>query len=69
LKPEISEEAAEPQYRMWKQHPDAQARMPDLSEKEIDRQEIIYEYITTETSYNRDLDIIQRVLFLPEVFF
>jgi len=52
------------QYRMWKEHPDAIPLLPSLSEKEISRQEILYEIMTTELSYNRDLDLIVEVLFL-----
>jgi len=50
----------ENEYRMWKQRPEAVSLLPSMTQNEIDRQEIIYEFITTEISYNKDLDLIQR---------
>ena len=60
-KPVISLNEPTHQYRMWKQHPDVLPILPAQSENDIDRQEIIYEFIATETSFNRDLDLIIRV--------
>jgi len=60
-RPVIALEETDHQYRLWKQHPDVLPILSTLSPSDVDRQEIIYELMATETSYNRDLDLIVRV--------
>jgi len=66
-KPVIVVEETHHNFRMWKQHPDIQTLMTTqtIPQNEIDRQEIIYEFIATETTYNRDLDLVVRRFIHP----
>jgi len=51
-------------FRQWKQLADAIPLLEKMSQTEIDRQEVIYELIATEASYNRDLNLVLRVIIL-----
>ena len=51
--------------KLWKQLPEVAPFLSTISTDEVERQEIIYELVVTETSYNRDLDLVVRRFITP----
>jgi hypothetical protein len=50
-----------PVTKLWKHHPDVVPLVGNLTETEKSRQEIIFEFVNTEKSYNADLELIFEV--------